>query len=158
MTFNPQRSPYQKPNFSAPNSMYSGQQSDPYRQSASRPGYGQPGSNPQLTGWTNPTGVPSGHGGPWQGQSQAPKIQTYLIHNILSTVICCSLLNLIGIIVSARADSLQKAGDHAGAKKMANFAKWLWIIGMVAAVLFFVSTVEVEDGVISWGFHIGNIE
>jgi len=56
------------------------------------------------------------------------KLETYLIHNILTTILCCLPFGIVGIIFSSQAKKKLESGDHAGAVAEANKAKmWFYI-------------------------------
>lgn len=77
-----------------------------------------------------------------QSQAEAPtgaerpkKPNTYLVWNVILTVMCCCPTSLIGIITGAMSSSKYTAGDYDGAKKMSEITEWMLIIGIVWAVL-----------------------
>lgn len=67
---------------------------------------------------------------------QAPsRPSTYLVWNILFTILCCSPASIAGIITGAISSSRYSSGDYAGAKRMSNITEWLLIISLVWVVL-----------------------
>lgn len=82
---------------------------------ATTPGY--------TPGWTPPA------------SSRAPQLESYLVHSILATVMCCLPFGIIGIVFASQVNTKLAAGDYEGAKKASEAAK-LWVI--VSVVAYFV--------------------
>lgn len=69
--------------------------------------------------------------------SQKPA--NYLIWSILTTVLCCLPLGIVGIIFSVKVDGLWSAGDYNGAIQAAERAKLCCIISAVVAAAGYIS-------------------
>lgn len=65
------------------------------------------------------------------GEERPPKPRTYLVWNIILTVLCCNILALAGIITGSISSSKYSAGDYEGAKRMSNVTEWLLILAIV---------------------------
>ena len=63
------------------------------------------------------------------------KPSTYLVWNILLTILCCCPLSLIGIITGSISSSRYSSGDYEGAKWMSHATEWLLILSVVWVVL-----------------------
>lgn len=68
-------------------------------------------------------------------QQKFSKPKTYLVWNIIFTILCCCPLSLAGIITGAITQSRYGAGDHEGAKRMSTVTEWLFILSIVWIVL-----------------------
>lgn len=97
---------------------------------------------PATASLFGPTAAPPGFGGGQQTNGNAPygaqnqgniplKPPTYLVWNILLTVLCCCPLALIGIITGAISSSRYGSGDYAGAQRMSTITEWLLILSVV---------------------------
>lgn len=70
------------------------------------------------------------------GQGGQPVNSTpYVVFAILTTVLCCLPLGIVSIIYASKINSLQSAGDYAGAQQAAKKAKIFAIIGAVAGLV-----------------------
>lgn len=73
---------------------------------------------------------------PDNSRAEMPKRPaTYLVWNILLTVLCCCPLSLVGIITGAMSSSKYSSGDYEGAKRLSNTTAWLLIVSIVWALL-----------------------
>ena len=80
---------------------------------------------PQPTFSTGPGGPPPGMGG-YSGA--APRIPTYLVPSILTTLFCCLPAGVVGIIYAAQVNGKLARGDVAGAASASRRAKtWCWV-------------------------------
>ena len=64
-----------------------------------------------------------------------PRPNTYLVWNILLTVLCCSPLAIAGIVTGAMCNSRYNSGDYDGARRMSHVTEWLVILAIVFSVL-----------------------
>lgn len=60
---------------------------------------------------------------------------TYLVWNIIFTILCCCPVSLAGIITGALSSSRYAAGDYDGARRLSEATEWLLIISVVWIVL-----------------------
>ena len=96
-----------------------------YGQNYGQQGYGQNYSQANYNqGYYNPN-----NGG--QSVNSTP----YVIFAILTTVLCCLPLGIASIIYASKINSLQNAGDYAGAQQAAKKAKTFAIIGAVVGLI-----------------------
>ena len=96
-----------------------------YGQNYGQQGYGQNNSQANYNqGYYNPN-----NGG--QSVNSTP----YVIFAILTTVLCCLPLGIASIIYASKINSLQNAGDYAGAQQAAKKAKTFAIIGAVVGLI-----------------------
>lgn len=65
----------------------------------------------------------------------------WMVLNIVLTLLCCSVLSIIGIIFGAMAMSKFNNGVYAEAKSNANVSKILFIIGLILGVLSLVGVI-----------------
>lgn len=65
----------------------------------------------------------------------AKRPPTYLVWNIVLTVLCCSPVSLAGIITGALSSSRYASGDIKGAERLSNATEWLVIISIVWVIL-----------------------
>lgn len=63
-------------------------------------------------------------------QPTEPCPHTWLIESILSTVLCCLIFGIIGIIYASKVESLWAKGCYAEAKSAAKTAKLMFILGV----------------------------
>ena len=68
------------------------------------------------------------------GESHA-KPKSFLVWNIIFTVLCCCPLALAGIITGAIGQSRYNSGDFKGAKNMSDATEWLFILTIVWIVV-----------------------
>lgn len=61
--------------------------------------------------------------------------RTYLVWNIILTVLCCNVFALAGIITGVFASSRYNAGNYRGAKRLAEATEWLLILALVWLVI-----------------------
>lgn len=95
--------------------------------------YGQQGYNQQNYGQPN---YNQGYYNQNGGQGGKPLNSTpYVIFAILTTVLCCLPLGIASIVYASKINSLQNAGDYAGAQQAAKKAKTFAIIGAVAGLV-----------------------
>lgn len=85
----------------------------------------QPDATPEFARAANTTTM----------RNHAPKPPTYLVWNILMTVLCCSLPALVGIITGSVSSSRFAAGDYEGARRMSEVTQWMVIISVVWILL-----------------------
>lgn len=64
-----------------------------------------------------------------------PKPPTYLVWNILFTVLCCCPVSIAGIVTGAISSSRYSSGDYDGARRMSHATEWLLIISIVWILL-----------------------
>lgn len=105
-----------------------------------------------MTESNNPPEEPSGQT-PWQQPAPPPqqgwgsnapqpppvgpaKIQNYLVHSILATVLCCLPAGIVGIVYASQVNGKLAAGDIAGAQKASQNARLWTIISVVAGLVF----------------------
>ncbi len=80
-----------------------------------RPGYGRPyGGVPVSGGGTN----------------------TWLIVNILVSVLCCLIFGITGVIYAVQANNCRARGDYYGAEKADNVAKIMAFVGIGSGIIF----------------------
>ncbi|MGC4005821.1 MAG: CD225/dispanin family protein [Pirellulales bacterium] len=99
--------------------------------------------NPYASGYH----VNVGNSAPISGEGKPPN---YLVHAIISTVLCCWPLGIVAIVFAAQVDSKWYAGDQFGARHASNQAKtWAWIsfgIGIVVIAIYVVAIIAAEAG------------
>lgn len=91
-------------------------------------------AQPQWTEVTGTSTTQSQPQGQWQHQPEQAdpkKPATYLVWNIILTVLCCNIFALIGIITGAISSSRFASGDYEGAKRMSHATEWLLILAIV---------------------------
>ena len=66
---------------------------------------------------------------------EGSKPPTFLVWNILLTILCCCPTALAGIITGALSSSRFASGDYEGAKRMSTATEWLLIISIVWMIL-----------------------
>ncbi|MDE7407374.1 MAG: CD225/dispanin family protein [Muribaculaceae bacterium] len=78
----------------------------------------------------------------WTASYSAPKPQpvpaeppTYLIWNILATVLCCIPSGILGIYFSAKVSSKYSRGDYHGARVMSERAQWMVMLSIVLGLI-----------------------
>ena len=75
-------------------------------------------------------------GGAPYGSYVPPSTNTWLIVNIMVTVLCCMLFGIIGIIFSVQANNCMARGDLYGAEKANNTAKIMAFLGIGLGFVF----------------------
>lgn len=97
--------------------------------------YGSPGQDFQNQYQYGPDQASYSYGrteGGNYGQPVKPISGTpYMIFAIITTLFCCLPLGIAAIVFASKINTLQKAGDYAGAQEEAKKAKLATIIGMV---------------------------
>ena len=87
-------------------------------------------------------------GGAPYGSYVPPSTNTWLIVNILVTVLCCMVFGIIGIIFSVQANNCMARGDLYGAEKANNTAKIMAFLGIglgfVFSVIYIICAVAEE--------------
>ena len=87
-------------------------------------------------------------GGAPYGSYVPPSTNTWLIVNILVTVLCCMVFGIIGIIFSVQANNCMARGDLYGAEKANNTAKIMAFLGIglgfVFSVIYIICVVAEE--------------
>ena len=84
----------------------------------------QPGFQP---GYARPYGgVPVSGGG----------TNTWLIVNILVSVLCCLIFGITGVIYAVQANNCRARGDYYGAEKADNVAKIMAFVGIGSGIIF----------------------
>ncbi|MEJ5997636.1 CD225/dispanin family protein [Corynebacterium sp. H130] len=84
-----------------------------------------------------------------------PQPNSWLIPNILLTILCCNFFGIIGILFSAFSRSSWTRGDIHGARNWARWAALTFWFLLIATIIFIAATIKVEDGAVSWGFDVG---
>lgn len=110
-----------------------------YNQQGSGQNYGQQSSD-QNYGQSNYSQANYNQGYYGQnnssGQGGQPVNSTpYVVFAILTTVLCCLPLGIASIVYASKINSLQNAGDYAGAQQAAKKAKTFAIIGAVVGLI-----------------------
>jgi uncharacterized membrane protein YvbJ len=75
---------------------------------------------------------------------QAPaggKPDNFLVAAILTTICCCPILGIVGIVYAAQVDSKWNAGDYAGAVQYAKNAKTWTLIGLGIGALWVIAQI-----------------
>lgn len=98
----------------------------PYRapQPAS-PGFPPPGQQPPV--WNGTVPQPFGH--------PEPMPPTYLLWSVLTTVLCCSIPGIIGIVYSAMVSGRYYAKDYEGARRASRNAQICIIASVVLGLI-----------------------
>lgn len=78
--------------------------------------------------------APAGNGAETT-QRPPRKPSTYMVWNILLTVLCCSPFALAGIVTGAVSNSRYNSGDYNGARRMSHVTEWLLIISVVWMII-----------------------
>jgi hypothetical protein len=94
--------------------------------------------NQGQPGWQQP--MPGGY-----PQPAGSKPNNYLVHAILSTLLCCLPLGVVAIVFASQVDSKWNAGDVNGAMEASRKAKLFSMIsagiGLVGIVLYVILVV-----------------
>lgn len=64
-----------------------------------------------------------------------PEPPTYLVWNILATVLCCIPVGAVGIYFSTKVSSRYSQGDYYGARRMSERAQWMIIVSIVLGLM-----------------------
>lgn len=78
--------------------------------------------------WTAPYTAPK----PTAVPAEPP---SFLIWNILATVLCCIPVGALGIYFSAKVSSRYSCGDYHGARVMSERAQWMVILSIVLGLI-----------------------
>lgn len=68
-------------------------------------------------------------------QGPEPEPSTYLIWNILATILCCLPSGIVGIIMSSKVSRRYDTGDIIGARSASEAAAWWLIVSIVLGLV-----------------------
>ena len=78
----------------------------------------------------------NGHNSHYQHKRTPQKPETWLVWNILSTVMCCSMIpGIIGVIYSNKVDNLWAMGQYSEGVRAANTAKTMFLLSLGLYIL-----------------------